>query len=183
MSKPKPTFKLWFETREGYIFGQGTFELLQKVQELGSLSAAAKALGMSYRYAWGVIKETEEQTGKPLLKTYRGGRSKGGATLTQAGREIIRDFSRMRKVIESACMDDIGWEGLFTKISARNKIPGRIVSIAKGDVGASVKIKVEVPCIVTSFITREAVEDLGIKEGDEVYAVVKATEVMISKEE
>jgi len=49
-------------------------------------------------------------------------------------------------------------------------------------VAASIKIKVQVPCIVTALITREAVEDLDIKEGDQVAAVVKSTEVMISKE-
>lgn len=67
------------------------------------------------------------------------------------------------------------------RISARNKIEGEIISISAGKVGAVVKLKVDEPFIVTSLITREAVDELGLKEGDKATAVVKATEVMISK--
>jgi len=59
---------------------------------------------------------------------------------------------------------------------------GEVLSVEKGDVAATVKIRVTVPCVITSFITREAVEDLKIKKGDKVAAIIKATEVMVSKE-
>ena len=67
------------------------------------------------------------------------------------------------------------------KISARNRFEGEVISIEKDKLSAVVKIKVDTPVIVTAFITSEAVEDLGIKKGDKAAAVVKATEVMISK--
>ena len=68
------------------------------------------------------------------------------------------------------------------KISARNKIEGEVISVKKDKVSAVVKIRIDVPSVITAFITREAVEELGIKEGDRATAVIKATEVMISKE-
>lgn len=183
MSKLKPAFKLWLETGEGYVFGQGTFELLQKIGEVGTLSGAAEALGMSYRYAWNVIKRTEKRIGKPLLKTRKGGRlGGGGAELTQTGQNLIREFLKIREVFLNISADELTWEGLFVKISARNRMEGEVLSVEKGDVAATVKIKVTVPCVITSFITREAVEDLKIKKGDKVAAIVKATEVMVSKE-
>ena len=52
----------------------------------------------------------------------------------------------------------------------------------KGAVGAVVKLRTDGPCDVTAFITKEAVEDLDIKTGDRVTAVVKSTEIMIGKE-
>jgi molybdopterin-binding protein len=67
------------------------------------------------------------------------------------------------------------------KISARNRLEGEVISVEKDKLAAVVKIKVDTPVIVTAFITSEAVEDLGVKKGDRAAAVVKATEVMISK--
>lgn len=66
-------------------------------------------------------------------------------------------------------------------ISARNRIEGVIKAIEKGEVASTVKIEVSKPATITAMITKEAVEELGLKEGDEVEAVIKATEVMVSK--
>ena len=68
------------------------------------------------------------------------------------------------------------------RTSARNQFPGRIVSVEKGSVGAIVKIDTDSPCHMTAYITKEAAEDLGLKKGDHVVAIVKATEVMVGKE-
>jgi len=67
------------------------------------------------------------------------------------------------------------------KTSARNQFPGRVLSVEKGAVGAVVKMQTEGPCTITAFITKEAVEDLNLKKGDRVSAIVKSTEVMIGK--
>lgn len=67
------------------------------------------------------------------------------------------------------------------KISARNRLEGEVISVEKDKLSAVVKIKVDTPVIVTAFITSEAVQDLDIKKGDRAAAVVKATEVMLSK--
>ena len=65
-------------------------------------------------------------------------------------------------------------------ISARNNLKGKIVDIKLGDVVAQVTISVEVGT-VESIITRQSVEEMNLQKGDSVSAVVKATEVMISK--
>jgi len=67
------------------------------------------------------------------------------------------------------------------KISARNRLKGKVTAVEKDALTAKVRVEVKVPAVVTALITREAVEDLNIKVGDEVEAVVKATEVMIAK--
>jgi len=74
------------------------------------------------------------------------------------------------------------WEAVGLKISARNRLKGVVKDVEKGDVIAIVKLEVKTPAVVTALISKEAVEDLNIKIGDNVEAVIKATEVMIAKE-
>ncbi len=66
------------------------------------------------------------------------------------------------------------------KLSARNQLKGRIVAVEKGTTTAHVRIDIG-GAVVTSSITNEAVDDLGLKIGDEAYAVIKASDVMIGK--
>jgi molybdopterin-binding protein len=67
------------------------------------------------------------------------------------------------------------------KISARNTLKGKVVAVEKGIITGKVKVEIAVPAIITSVITKESVEDLDIKVGDEVTVIVKSTEVMIGK--
>jgi len=67
------------------------------------------------------------------------------------------------------------------KLSARNQLKGKIISVEKGVITAKVKVEIKVPATVTAVITKEAVEDLGLKVGDEVTAIVKSTEIIIGK--
>ncbi len=67
-------------------------------------------------------------------------------------------------------------------ISARNRIEGVVKAVEKGEVASTVKIEVTKPVTITTMITKEAVEELGLKEGDKVEAVIKATEVLVSKD-
>ena len=67
------------------------------------------------------------------------------------------------------------------KISARNRLKGKVLAVKKEALTAKIKIEISVPILVTALISREAAEELDIKVGDEVEAVIKATEVMIAK--
>jgi len=67
-------------------------------------------------------------------------------------------------------------------LSARNKLKGVIKAIEKGEVAATVKIEINGPTTITSMITKEAAEELKLKVGHKVEAVIKASEVMVLKE-
>ncbi|MDQ1278936.1 MAG: hypothetical protein QG670_196 [Thermoproteota archaeon] len=69
------------------------------------------------------------------------------------------------------------------RISARNQLKGEVISVETEKISAVVKVKIDTPANITSTITREAVEDLKIKKGDKVVVVVKASNVMIGKED
>lgn len=87
--EPIVRLHLWLETEEGMLWGLGRVHLLRKVEELGSLNKAAKALGMSYRAAWGRIKNTEEQLGGAVLEKQDG---RKGYVLSDAGRALLDAF-------------------------------------------------------------------------------------------
>ena len=103
--KPKinPIFKLWFEVNGKYIFGEGTYKLLERIKEEGSLSAAAKTSGMSYRYAWGLIKDVEEHLGRPIVKTRRGGKHGGKTELTDTGILLVVNYKNLKKIMTDVC--------------------------------------------------------------------------------
>ena len=66
------------------------------------------------------------------------------------------------------------------KISARNKLTGKILDVKKGATTAHVRIEIAPGQVVTASITNEAVEDLGLKAGDMAIAIVKASDVMVA---
>jgi molybdopterin-binding protein len=72
-------------------------------------------------------------------------------------------------------------EGLVMKLSARNQIKGKLVEVRKGTTTAHVRIDIGNGVIITSSITNEAVDDLGLRVGDEAIAVIKASDVMVAK--
>lgn len=67
------------------------------------------------------------------------------------------------------------------KLSARNQIKGKIVSVDIGAIMSKVRIDIGGGNTITSVISKESVEDLALKKGDEVVAIIKSTEVMIGK--
>jgi molybdopterin-binding protein len=67
------------------------------------------------------------------------------------------------------------------KLSARNQLKGKIIAVTKGQTTAHVRIDIGNGMLVTSSITNEAVDDLGLKIGDEAIAIVKASDVMVAK--
>jgi molybdopterin-binding protein len=67
------------------------------------------------------------------------------------------------------------------KLSARNQLKGKIVQVTKGQTTAHVRIDIGGGSVITSAITNEAVDDLALKVGDEAWAVIKASDVMVGK--
>jgi len=70
---------------------------------------------------------------------------------------------------------------LQMKLSARNQLKGKIVDVAKGATTSHVRVDLGHGVIVTASITNEAVAELGLQKGDEAWAVIKASDVMIGK--
>lgn len=84
------------------VLGPGKAELLGLIDETGSLSKAARRMDMSYNRAWLHVKVMNEVFAEALVTTSRGGAGKGGAALTEAGREVLGLYRRMEAEAEAA---------------------------------------------------------------------------------
>src|SRR6266851_9205788 len=82
--------------------GPGRVDLLEFIGETGSLRAAAARMGMSYMRAWTLVKYTNRCFSKPVVEVVRGGKTGGGAKLTEAGREVVGLYRRMEKQSQRA---------------------------------------------------------------------------------
>jgi len=137
---------------------------------------------MSYRYVWSYLQKIEKTLEEPIIETYRGGKSGGGgARLTELGKSLLDEYKRVEGYLGEVLSDQEYWEAVGLKISARNRLKGKVLAVEKDAVTAKIKIEINVPAIVTALISREATEELDMKVGDEVEAVIKATEIMIAK--
>jgi molybdate transport repressor ModE-like protein len=102
----QPKYKFWLETEEGYVFGEGSFKLLQGIQEKGTLMASSQELHMSYRHAWGIIKQMEDHLGEAILVTYKGGKDGGGgAELTPMGKTLLQLYVSFTDAINQRIAD------------------------------------------------------------------------------
>jgi len=181
--KHKSTAKIWLEYDGEPLLGKGGAEILEGIKKEQSISKAAKTIGMSYRYVWNYLAKIEKALGEPIVERFKGGKAGGGgANLTQLGENLLKEYRRVESYVGEVLGDEEYWEAVGLKISARNRLKGVVKSVEKGDIVAKVKVEITSPATITALISREAVEDLDIKTGDKVEAVIKATEVMIAKE-
>jgi molybdate transport system regulatory protein len=83
----------------GVAFGPGKAALLDLIAETGSIAAAGRRLGMSYRRAWSLVRETNAAFAEPVVVPARGGPEGGGATLTPLGREVLAHFRALEALL------------------------------------------------------------------------------------
>lgn len=87
--------------------GPGKVELLERIETEGSISAAARAMGMAYRRAWLHVDSLNRCFGEPVLNADRGGVQGGGAALTELGKELVASFRRMEALAERALQAEV----------------------------------------------------------------------------
>jgi molybdate transport system regulatory protein len=178
----RPAFRLLLEdSQKQIVLDQTDAALLKGISETGSLTKAAKVVGLSYRSAWDRVEKMQDNVGRRLVESKTGGKTGGGASLTDEGRLLLREFRKTRKLLFNVLDDKEAWEDVGYKLSARNRLRAKVVEVKAGAVTSQVKMRLVSTNTLTSVITNEAVEDLALKEGDEVEAIVKSTDVLVAK--
>lgn len=112
MTKTKNTsMKLVFriDFPENARLGRGKIQLLEHIRDTGSISAAGRAMDMSYRRAWQLVDALNSMFREPSVLSQRGGKQGGGAVLTPFGEELIRRFRQMELHLAEALTDDLHW--------------------------------------------------------------------------
>jgi molybdate transport system regulatory protein len=94
---------LWIETPDGEIlFGQGRLTILEAIEKHGSLTAAADALGMSYRGLWARIRRSEQRLGLQLVESHAGRGPSSGTRVTHTGKELMHRYRDLRQSVLDA---------------------------------------------------------------------------------
>jgi len=89
------------------VLGPGKAELLARIRESGSISAAGRAMGMSYKRAWSLVEEMNAAFRVPLVVSARGGAGGGGASLTQSGAAVLAAYQAMVARTAAACAPEV----------------------------------------------------------------------------
>lgn len=92
--------KLWIENDGGIVLSAYRVRLLRIIDEQGSISRAAAEMGLSYRRAWGKVREIEQNLGVKLVARTPGGRGGGSSKLTPDGHRLVDRYERFQAVIE-----------------------------------------------------------------------------------
>ena len=166
-------------------------ELLKAIKQTGSINKAAALVPMSYKSAWEAVEAMNNLSISPIVTRETGGAGGGGTTLTQYGENLLTTYSLLkeeqRKFIENLNrITDLNSGTLKTikrlsmQISARNQIIGTIEKISLGAVNAEIQMKLKSGKSIVSIITNSSVENLGLAINDEVIAVIKSSNVLLS---
>jgi len=173
--------------------GQRRLELLNKVASLGSLSAAAKACGMSYKGAWQAIEAMNLAAEKPLVIAQKGGTGGGGMVLTPAGKSLVAAYQlfseqmqHWMRELENLSPGVLSQLEIMRKVSmktsARNLFHGSVIKIITGPVNCEVVLAIGHDMQVVAHITPESLERLGLEIGSDAYALIKASWVILAED-
>ncbi|WP_298547831.1 LysR family transcriptional regulator [uncultured Aquimarina sp.] len=89
--------RIWIEGEEGVFLGEGRIKVLKAIMVEGSLSKAAKSLGMSYKKAWNLVDSINKNASNPVIITNTGGSGGGGTEITAYGVKMITAFENINK--------------------------------------------------------------------------------------
>ena len=113
MKKKELRVRAWVEVRGKKCFGPGKADLLRLVGETGSISSAAREMGLSYRKAWSMVRDLNKAAITPLVVPQKGGEKGGGATLTPAGKNLLDRYDRLSKKLGRIISDEASLLDLF----------------------------------------------------------------------
>ena len=123
MRKPQPGRTGLLHLRVGFsdtfYMGPGRADLMACIADTGSISEAARRMGMSYKRAWSLVQALNDGFGAPLVETARGGKEQG-AQLTAAGREVLERYRGMQEATKKAIARDVD-----AVVALQADIPGR----------------------------------------------------------
>ncbi len=169
------------------VAGPDRLGLLQLVHEHGSISAAAKGAGISYRTAWLAVDAMNNLAGETLVERSTGGVHGGGARLSKAGGKVLESYRLLqerqsaflaRENLPAQTTDELMvLQSLGLRTSARNQIRARVVRYHV--VGPQVTLQLMLACDqgFNALISKQSLDSLALAKGDVVIVLIKATAI------
>ena len=160
--------------------------LLHSIHKKGTLTEAAKEIGISYKTACAWLEALNNAAEEPLLTASHGGNTRGGTVLTELGRAYLERYERMvelhaRMQAELENTGDLSafLQRLRLRTSARNHLHGTVLAITGDKVRCVVNVQISPAICVQANVSREAVHEMGLAEGVRVACVFKAAAVLL----
>jgi molybdate transport system regulatory protein len=172
------------------FLGTRRIDLLNAIAREGSITRAARSVGLSYKAAWDAIDAMNSRAQTALVTTAIGGSGGGGAQLTDYGRKVVQLVARVEaqyaetvQILNDPTHDVMAYQRLVQRFSlrtsARNQWLGTIVRVEQGLVRARATIALGASLELSAALSSESVRELELAPGNEVWALVKATAVVL----
>lgn len=177
------------------VLGAGSsdkrLEVLRSVQQVGSISQAARATGVSYKAAWQAVETLSNLAGVPLIEKVVGGPGGGGARLTAQGLTLLhaadllqsartQALARLRRSTQGSPISVTGLAAVGLRTSMRNNLPCTVQEVGRAHGAARVTLALADGQVLASRITLESLQLLGLAPGMPVLAMFKATAVTVA---
>ncbi|AOJ73071.1 MULTISPECIES: TOBE domain-containing protein [Burkholderia] len=186
--------ELWLRAGAETLGGAARIALLAAIGETGSITRAAKAVGLSYKGAWDAIDTMNNLAGEPLVLRSTGGKGGGGTTLTPRATALIAAFRAIerehRRFIDAASAAvegfEVNWEligRIGMKTSARNQLFGKVLAVKHGAVNDEVVLALPGEHTIAAVVTHESTQELGLEPGVDACALVKASWIVLAVED
>ena len=181
---------VWMTVGGEKFGGPGRVELLAAIAQTGSISQAAKALGVSYKGAWDAIDAMNNLAGEALVERVAGGKGGGGTRLTARGEQLVRNFRAIEQ-LHQQFVEQLNQQAgnlsadltlisrLNMKTSARNQFFGTVSRVLPGAVNDEIDIDIAGGHQIVAIVTHESTESLGLKAGAQAFALIKASSVIL----
>lgn len=192
---PKLRPRLEVTTDIGTFLGDTRIRLLEAIDQHGSISQAAKHVPLSYKAAWDAVEAMNNLSEEPLVTRVSGGRHGGGTELTEHGRKVVALFRAVESEYQLAlerlteAWDEVdggsirAFQRLLRRMgmrtSARNQLACTVSGMKEGPVNFEVYLRLDGQHELVAVITRESAEQLGLRMGMEVVALIKASSVLL----
>jgi len=180
-----------FEEALGSAVADKRIEVLRAVQQVGSISEAARVSGVSYKAAWQAVETLSNLAGVSLIQKAVGGSGGGGARLTNEGLALLqaadlltaarqRALEKISRREQPRGLSLTGVTGLGLKTSMRNHLPCTVIGIKRAQGLARIFLELSGGRALVARITSESLQLLGLKTGMRVLALCKATAVAVA---
>lgn len=181
---------VWMTVGGEQLGGTNRVGLLAALAQCGSITAAAKQVGLSYKAAWEAIDTMNNLAGEPLVQRSTGGKGGGGTRLTARGAQLVENFTMVEQLHHdfmerlnrqaAGVADDVALFSRFKmQTSARNQFFGTVTRVVPGAVNDEVELAIAGGQKIVAIVTRESTDNLALAPGRQVFALIKSSSVIV----
>ncbi len=183
--------RIWFKKEGKNLLGNGRVELLEKIDEHGSISKASKAMKMSYKAAWDMVDAMNNLSDKPLVRKVTGGKNGGGTQVTEAGKDLINSFKKFKEfynaLLHEVDENELNSDNhlslirkLHMKSSSRNMLSCHIKEFNKAEYNTKVELDISDDISLFSIIPTTTFLDMKLDKNAKVFALIQESSIMLA---